>query len=314
MKNQAKEYFLACGFMIVSMAVFYILGFAALGMAFATGALCFIMLRESFARAVLASLIVYLADCMLRLTFISAGGTMIYIAALFMCLAIKQRGGLLGVCAAGILGNLLAFAIFLSATQILNIEGFRISDIKLMISQMGDNIKNMMMQPEMKEMLVGVSDSDISQMVDFSLMGVVPSTILMVLATNVYISIAVLKKMMSVAKSNVCDAICKFSEIKADKTTVVMMIVSLIVYVTAKNQVVGAAAFAMWICFAAFFCVCALSIGVFYINRKGNFSSKGKKAILYLVLFMGMLFLMPTAVIIGVVDAFADFRKLKGVK
>lgn len=314
MSNRVKEIFIAYGFLVASMAILYILGFGGLMLSFAIATLCFVMLRGNVVQVVVGFVLVFATNCILRLSFSFVDGIVICISAMCISAAIKTHAGLLKACMFGVGGVLVGFAISITIAEVFNIEGFRIADLKAVTAQASDVLVSVLSNSEESYALAGIHKSDIEEFVNFAMMGTVPSVLIIVFTGVIYISVMILKKMMGMVKSDFCKEISKFSEIRADKSTALIVVAALGIYMFSKSRVIGAAAFAMLMCLSVFYCVCTLSIGSFYINKKVGEGFSFKKVLLYILLFVGMIVLAPTAMFVGCVDAFADLRRLKGVK
>lgn len=309
MNSKFKEFCLACGFMVAAMSVFYIIGFGALSVVSAAAALCFIMLRCNMACVVTGVVLVFITDGVLNWSFSFFYGLVICLSAMCINLAVRNHCGLLKVCIAGVLGIFTAYAVSFFVAEIFDLEGFRIADVKYMFEQIGETFKSIMVQSGAAELY---TENELASAVNFALMSVVPSTVILTAAAVSFFIIAVVKKMMEMVKSDMCRAICGFSQIWADKTCFVILAVSFLVYLlfSSGNQIIGAAAFAMSFVLSVYLYICGLSVGVFFIKRNISLTAV-KKILLYIGLIIAAALLAPTVFLIGVVDSFADVRRLR---
>ena len=309
MNSNFKEFCLVCGFMVAAMAVFYIIGFGVLSVIAAAAALCFIMLRCNMAYVVTGVVLVFITDGVLNWSFSFFNGLVICLSAMCINLAVRNHCGLLKVCIAGVLGVFTAYAVSFSIAGIFDLEGFRIADVKYMFEQISETFKNVMIQSGAAELY---TENELALAVNFALMSVVPSTVLLTAAAVSFFITEAVKKMMEMVKSDMCRAICGFSQIWADKTCFIILAVSFVIYLlfSSGNQIIGAAAFAMSFVLSVYLYICGLSVGAFFIKKNISLTAV-KKILLYIGLIMAAVVLAPTVFLIGAVDSFADVRKLR---
>lgn len=291
--------------MAVSFIALSFLGLYPVGLSIISGMLSFIMLRGNMVTAILGAVFVFALDSLVRLTFSFASGLEICFCALMINLAVRGRGKLLMVTMLGTLGILLGAAASVGIGEIANVEGFRISDVKALISAMNDQTALIFELAGLKEMYTA---SEALFLLSFFKMVTVPLSLIMGTVLWSYFSVWVLKKIMKIRKDDLCDGISDFIHIRADRMCFLMLVLSFVLYVfmAERNMVISAAAFCMFFILGAFFFVCGLSIVSFFTKK---FTGR-KKFVLIVLTITGILFMPLFIIILGIIDSFRDLRKM----
>lgn len=300
-----KEIFLACSLILVSMLAFGYVKMAEIGIVLASGALGFIMLRGNMVSVVLGVALTFAADFAADMSFNFLNGLIVCMCGFSLNFALRAKWKLLSSMTAGVAGVLVAFALSFCMAELFGIDGMKLSDARTFFAEVSETVDLAAEQAGFSEIY---STADISIIKNMVSMIMVPVSFITMAVLISYYALCVLKKMLKSAKSELAVGIADFSHIKADKLCALMWVLSaaLFVGISMSNQVIGAAAFCMLYILSAFYYICGISVMWYFMKRQIG----AKKVLWFAFLIFGALFMALTVFIFGMIDSFADIRKL----
>lgn len=299
-----KEFFALNSFLILAMLVFGTLGFGFLGAVCASAVVCACMLKNDALGIVVSIALAFVTDSMVNISFSYAGGLVIVFCAFCVNWALREKRGLLYTVAYGVLGMFAAFAIVLAIGE-LSGSGIRVADIKELTGQMQNLVFENMKNTGFDELY---SENQLSRLVDIAFMSMIPAFVISASCVYSYLTVAIIKKIEKKLGNDICSHLADFTQIKADKMCMAVMIVSFLAYMfTAEEHIVICAAmFCMFFLIAAFYMVCGISVIVSFAKKMSGV----KKGAAYVFCVLITLVFTPTVIIIGIVDSFANIRKI----
>lgn len=309
-KRNYKEFFTLNSFLVLAMILFGTFKLGFLGGICASAVVCFFMLKSDAVGVVVSALITFLTDAMVNFAFNYTAITVMIFCALFINLALRGKKNLLYTVAYGVGGILAAFAVTIAFSQAFDVVGMRLGDIREYCENIRQFLESIFyfIGSAYTEYDINTVGNQLDAIVDVFYMSMIPAVVIAVSCVYSYLTVAVLKKIEKKLKYDVCDYLTDFTKIKADKMCIAVLLISFFGYALALTDYIqiSAAMFCILILIVIFYGVCGISVFAYFAKN-----AKGIKKIFMYILMIAGIFLFDFAIfIIGIIDSFADIRKV----